>query len=261
MTILDEILEHKRVEVEEARRCVPARRMRELARQLGDVRRGFRDALAKGPAPRVVAEIKFRSPSAGEIRGDLDPAACARIYREAGAAALSVLTDERFFGGRVEYVRTARDAAPLPVLRKDFVIDPYQIDEAAAAGADAVLLIAAALSERDLADLRRYATDLALDVLVEVHDEPELEMALGAGADLIGINNRDLRSFEVDLAVTERLLPRIPAGAVVVAESGIRSRADVERLAAAGVKAFLVGESLMRRPDVGAALRELRGAT
>jgi indole-3-glycerol phosphate synthase len=172
-----------------------------------------------------------------------------------------VLTDERFFGGSLAVLEAVRRATELPLLRKDFVIDAYQLDEARAAGADAVLLIAAALPQGALAALRARALGLGLDALVEVHDEAELDAALAAGADLLGINNRDLRTFETDLAVTERLAPRIPPGAVVVAESGILGPEDVARLRRAGAHAFLVGESLMRERDVGRALRELRGTT
>jgi len=206
----------------------------------------------------VIAEIKRRSPSRGEIRSDFDPVACALAYADAGAAAISVLTDERYFGGRLEYLEAVRRVVPLPLLRKDFIIDPYQLDEARAGGADAVLLIAAALTSAELCALRERAAGLGLDALVEVHDSGQLQAALAAGADLIGINNRDLRTFEVDLGVTERLAAAIPEGVVAVAESGIFSAGDVERLEAAGARAFLVGEALMREEDIGIALRRLR---
>jgi indole-3-glycerol phosphate synthase len=259
MTILDEILEHKRSEVSEAKRRFSATHMAERARGCGEALRGFRSALAEGSSPRVIAEIKRRSPSKGEIRADFDAVGCARSYAEAGAAAISVLTDERYFGGRLEFLEAVRSVAELPLLRKDFVIDPYQIDEARVSGADAVLLIVAALSREELGRLRQHAVSLGLDVLVEVHDEEELESALAAGADLVGINNRDLRSFETDLAVTERLAPLVPGKALIVAESGIFSHEEIRRLEGAGVHAFLVGESLMREADVGLALRRLRG--
>jgi indole-3-glycerol phosphate synthase len=209
----------------------------------------------------VIAEIKRRSPSKGEIRPDFDAVACARAYAAAGAAAISVLTDARYFGGSLELLAQVRSAVSLPLLRKDFVVDAYQLDEARVAGADAVLLIAAALDPRSLRELREHAEGLALDALVEVHDEQELEAALAAGADLIGINNRDLRSFEVDLGVSERLAGKVPKGCVVVSESGIFRPEDWERLEAAGAHAFLVGEALMRESDVGAALRRLRRET
>jgi indole-3-glycerol phosphate synthase len=254
VTILDRILDHKRRELDRARRAAaPPAPPRPL-----EAARGFRDALRSGPRPRIVAELKRRSPSRGEIRPDFDPIACARAYAGAGAAALSVLTDERFFGGSLEHLERVRAAVGLPLLRKDFLIEACQVDEARAHGADAVLLIAAALDRDALPDLLDRARELGLDALVEVHDEEELERAVAAGADLVGINNRDLRSFEVDLGVSERLAPRLPEGVVAVAESGIFTAEDVERLEAAGVDACLVGESLMRERDVGAALRRLR---
>jgi indole-3-glycerol phosphate synthase len=258
VTILAEILAHKRVELEQARRRVPPA---ELARRAAaqPPPRGFRRALLAGRGPRVIAEIKRRSPSKGEIRRDFDPVAIAKAYQAGGAAALSVLTDERFFGGSLAVLEAVSKATELPLLRKDFVIDAYQIDEARAAGADAVLLIVAALAPAELERLRAHAVGLGLDVLVEVHDEAELDAAKGVGADLIGINNRDLRSFVTDLGVTERLARRVPQGALVVAESGIFGPEDVARLQRAGASAFLVGESLMREPDPGLALRRLLG--
>jgi indole-3-glycerol phosphate synthase len=261
VTLLDEILAHKRLELEHAKRALPPAELGALAREVAEPTRGFRAALARAPRPRVIAEIKGRSPSRGEIRPDLDPARCARAYGEAGAAALSVLTDERYFGGRLEHLEEARRAVPLPLLRKDVLLDAYQIDEARLRGADAVLLIAAALGSarrERLEELGAHARGLGLDVMVEVHDEAELDDAAAAGADLIGINNRDLRSFATDLAVTERLAPKVPAGALVVSESGISLPADLARLEACGADAFLVGESLMREPDIGQALRRLR---
>jgi indole-3-glycerol phosphate synthase len=256
VTILDEILAVKRSEVAEAQG-----RARELARAAAaaPAPRGFRRALLTGSGPRVIAELKRRSPSKGEIRADFDPVAIARAYEAGGAAALSVLTDERFFGGSLAVLEAVRQATALPLLRKDFVIDPLQLDEARAAGADAVLLIAAALARPELERLHAHAVGLGLDVLVEVHDEAELDAAKGVGADLIGINNRDLRTFVTDLAVTERLAKRVPHGALVVAESGIFGPEDVARLQRAGAAAFLVGESLMREADPGRALRRLLG--
>jgi len=259
MTILAEILAHKRSELEEARRRVPDRELAARAERAGPPR-GFRRALELAAPPAVIAELKRRSPSRGEIRPDFDPVRCAREYAEAGAAALSVLTDERYFGGRLEYLTRVREAVGLPLLRKDFVIDAYQVDEARAAGADAVLLIVAALDPALLRDLRDHARGRGLDVLVEVHDEAELDLALAVGTDLLGVNNRDLRRFVTDLTVTERLAPRVPAGVLLVAESGIAGPADIARLARAGARAFLVGESLMREPEPGRALRRLRGA-
>lgn len=261
VSILDEILAHKRDELRGAKQRVPAREMAGRADAVREPARGLRRALLAAPAPAVIAEIKRRSPSRGEIRADFDPLAIAKAYAEAGAAALSVLTDERFFGGSLATLELAGRATGLPVLRKDFLLDTYQVDEARVHGADAVLLIAAALGPGRLRELREAAAARGLDALVEVHDEAELEAALAAGADLVGVNHRDLRSFEVDLSLTERLAPRVPAGVLLVAESGIVSAEDVSRLARAGARAFLVGESLMREPDPGLALRRLRGST
>jgi indole-3-glycerol phosphate synthase len=259
VTILDEILDHKREEVAAARlRVSPA--ALEQAATIAPATRGFRQALARAEPPAVIAEIKRRSPSKGLIRPDFDAVAIARAYAEGGAVALSVLTDERYFGGHLDFLRAVREAVALPLLRKDFVIDAYQIDEARAAGADAVLLIVAALVPEDLAALHSRAGARTLDALVEVHDEAELELALDVGARLIGVNNRDLRSFEVDLGVTERVARRLAGrdDVLLVAESGIFGPEDVARLARAGARAYLVGESLMRQPDVAKALGELR---
>lgn len=260
MTILDEILDTKRREVESRVACVSEAEMARRAQSMTDAPRGFRNALQSGDAPVVIAEIKRRSPSKGEIRADFEPLSCARAYLEGGAAALSVLTDEHYFGGHLDYLSRIREVVSIPLLRKDFVVDAYQVDEARAAGADAILLIVAALSPDALLSLRKRALELDLDVLVEVHDESQLECALAAGVDLIGINNRDLRTFEVDLATTERLARRLPATSdvLLVAESGIHRSEDVARLTRAGAKAFLVGESLMRQPDMAAALQLLR---
>ena len=216
----------------------------------------------RGPNLAVIAEMKQRTPSMGVLSEDYRPADIAHAYADGGAAAISVLTHMAGFGGRIEHLRAVRAATDLPMLRKDFVTDPYEVAEARACGADAVLLIAAAFApERrvaELAGLRARAGALGLDALVEVHDEVELEAALAAGADLVGVNNRDLRSFEVDLATTERIAALVPEGVVLVAESGIHTPGDVARLEAAGADAFLVGEALMREADLGAALRKLR---
>ena len=262
MTILDEILTHKREEVARAQRALPAEDLAALAREAGEPTRGFRAALLRAPRPRIVAEIKRRSPSRGEIRADFDPVACAKAYADSGAAALSVLTDERYFGGHLDFLGLVRRSVSLPILRKDFVVDAYQIDEARLRGADAVLLIVAAFAAEgrveELARLRARASALGLDALVEVHDSAELADALASGADLLGVNNRDLRSFSVDLATTERLARGLPEDVVLVAESGIHTPDDIARLEAAGADAFLVGEALMREADLGAALRQLR---
>ncbi|MFI5318407.1 MAG: indole-3-glycerol phosphate synthase TrpC [Myxococcota bacterium] len=259
MTILARILATKRDEVAAAKRRESAEAIAARARTCARVPVSLRAALAGGEGARVIAEIKRRSPSRGEIRGDFDPVAIARAYTAAGAAALSVLTDESYFGGSLAVLEAVRAATPLPLLRKDFVVDVYQIDEARLAGADAILLIVAALSPGEIAAFAAHAASLGLEVLVEVHDAAELEVALACGAPLIGINNRDLRSFHTDLAVTERLAPKAAGRAVVVAESGIFAPEDIARLARAGARGYLVGESLMRETDVGLALRKLRG--
>ncbi len=260
-SILEEIVATKREELERAKEQVASAEMAARAKAVASPCRGFRRALETHVAPSVIAEIKRRSPSKGEIRADFDPVACAQAYLAGGAACLSVLTDERYFGGRLAYLSAVRDAVPLPLLRKDFTVDPYQIDEARCAGADAILLIVSCLTAREVRDFAAHARDLGLDVLVEVHDDDELETALAAEADLVGVNNRNLATFEVDLGTTERLAARIPAGqdVLLVAESGIGTHADIERLSQAGARAFLVGESLMRKPDVTRALVELRG--
>ncbi len=259
MTRLDEILEHKRAELAAARAQVSAAEMAARAAARTDAPRGFRAALQKGPAPRVIAELKPRSPSRGALRPDFDPVALARQLDAAGATALSVLTDKHFFGASLEMLQQVRRATRLPLLRKDFIVDRYQIDEARAAGADAVLLIVAALDAEALEALLAHARGRGLDALVEVHDEAELARAAAARADLIGVNNRDLKNFSTDLGVSERLAPKRPAGALLVSESGILENADLKRLTAVGADAFLVGEALMRAPDVGRALERLRG--
>ena len=262
--VLAEILAHKREEVESCKRAQAPAAMRAAAeaRHRTDPTRAFRRALRDGPAPRVVAELKRRSPSKGVIRAEFDAVGHAKAYAEAGAAAISVLTDRDYFGGDLALLEAVRAAVPVPLLRKDFLLDPYQVDEARAHGADAVLLIVRALAPEALRALRERAIGLGLDVLVEVHDEAEVQVALDAGADLIGVNNRDLATFRTDLAVTERLAPRLAAaGVVVVGESGIFTPADVRRLEAAGAHAVLVGEALMRESDVGRALQRLRGNT
>jgi len=254
--ILDDILAHKRDEVAHRRQTVPASALRDQP-LYQEARRGFRAALDRAQAPAVIAELKRASPSRGIIRADYEPVAHARSYAAAGATCCSVLTDERFFQGSLDHLRAARAAVALPCLRKDFLVDPYQVDEARAAGADAVLVIAAAGMRPLGEELLAAAETAGLDVLVEVHDERELEWANAVGARLIGINNRDLTTFVTSLATTERLAPLAHAGALVVAESGIRTPADVARMRAAGARALLVGEALMDRPDPGAALEEL----
>ena len=221
--------------------------------------RPFRKAL-ESRSPAVIAEIKKASPSAGVIRPDFDPSGIARDYSEAGAAALSVITEVRHFQGALEILSGLRRESPLPLLRKDFIIDRRQVLEARHAGADAVLLIAALLDLQSLEGLRSEAERLGMEALVEVHNSQELDKAVAAGATLIGVNSRDLRTFEVSLDVALELAPEIPAGAFAVAESGIRTPDDIQRLSAAGYSGFLVGEHLMRAPSPGAALAALLGA-
>ncbi len=219
--------------------------------------RGFRAALTATDRVALIGEIKRASPSAGLIRRDFGAADIARQYEEGGARCLSVLTDEEFFRGSVEHLSEAREAVPLPVLRKDFILDEIQVLEARAWGADCVLLIVAALRRAKLADLLGEVRELGMDALVEVHDAEELETALSLGAETIGINNRNLHTFEVSLGVARTLAPVVPEGVAVVAESGIKGRADVEKLKSAGVDAVLVGEALMRSADLVVAAREL----
>ena len=260
--ILDKITEHKHREVARAKERRSLDSLQRGIAELEDQPRGFLRALraaADSGWTAMIAEIKKGSPSKGVIREDFDPLAIAEIYQDNGATCLSVLTDEHFFMGHLQYLGNIREVVSLPLLRKDFICDPYQIYEARVAGADAILLIAAMLDGRQLAEYNNLARELRLDVLMEVHNEAELQMALDTGCELIGINNRNLQSFETDLTTTERLLPLIPAGHFVVAESGLACRADIERLQRAGARGFLVGESLMREPDIGAKLRELQG--
>ncbi|MBI3157915.1 MAG: indole-3-glycerol phosphate synthase TrpC [Burkholderiales bacterium] len=253
-------VKHEEVAAAQAACPLPALRAQALARRgdLRDFTRALRQRVAAGGAA-VIAEVKKASPSKGVIRADFDPAAIGASYARHGAACLSVLTDERFFQGCAAYLDQARQASGLPVLRKDFIVDPYQVVQARAMGADAILLIAACLDDARMAELEAQAADWGMAVLVEVHDAAELERALRLATPLVGINNRDLRSFEVSLGTTLDLLPRVPAGRLLVTESGIQTRADVRRLRDAGVHAFLVGEAFMRADDPGAALAALFG--
>lgn len=258
--ILQQIHQHKLQEVAAAKLAIPPAELTARLSELEDQPRGFARALrsaADSGWTAVIAEVKKGSPSRGIIRDDFDPSAIAECYQQHGAVCLSVLTDEAFFYGHLRYLGLIREQVSLPLLRKDFICDPYQITEARLAGADAILLIAAMLEPDQLVDLSAMASDLGLDVLLEVHDESELEAALRTDCELIGINNRDLNTFATDLAVTERLAPLVPPSRLVVAESGIHRREDIRRLKAAGAGAFLIGESLMREADIGAKLRSL----
>jgi len=257
--VLQTILARKAVEIAERSAQRPLEAVREAALAQPEAR-GFAQALRAKRAldlPAVIAEVKKASPSKGLIRPDFDRAAIARSYEAGGAACLSVLTDIDYFQGSDAYLQQARAACALPVLRKDFTIDEYQVYEARALGADCILLIVAALDDRRMAELTVLALDLGMDVLVEVHDLDELERALQVPAPLLGINNRNLRTFDVSLDTTLALRDAVPGDRILVTESGISTRADVAKMREAGVHAFLVGEALMRQRDPGAALREL----
>lgn len=254
-SVLEDIVALRRERLAEARERVPLGRLRPAAEARSDWR-DFAAALS-GKTLRVIAELKQASPSRGALRSDYRPAEIARGYEAAKAAALSVLTEEDFFLGSLDHLRAARAATALPVLRKDFILDEYQVYESAAAGADAVLLIVAALSDGDLRSLLGLTERLRLAALVEVHNEGELDRALAAGAHIIGINNRNLKSLEVNLETSIRLRPRIPFGCLSVSESGIKSAADLRRLAEAGFNAVLIGERLMTMPDPGGELAAL----
>jgi len=267
--ILDRILADKRIEVAERKARVSLSEVVQAARDAPSPR-DFASALTSRPLVagkseirnskfeiRLVAEIKKASPSKGLIRADFDPVEIGQTYEAAGASAISVLTDEKYFQGRLEYLKAVHDAVSLPLLRKDFIVDEYQVHEARAACADAILLIIAALDNQRLSELMSLAADLGMASLVEVHTADELKTAMDVGAEIIGINNRDLRTFEVKLETTLSLARDVPGDRILVSESGINSRADVEKLMSAGVDAILVGEALMREPDPAIKVREL----
>jgi len=268
MNILDEIVAHKKTELARLPAGqITGAHLRQAMDRRGD-RRDFTAALSRPPTGSValIAEVKKASPSAGLICADFDPVRIARQYESAGASCLSVLTDEKFFQGSLAYLKHIREAVKLPLLRKDFIIDERQLLEAIEWGADAILLIVSILDDARLKSFQAFAREAGLAALVEVHDEAELDRALAAGADLIGVNNRDLKTFKVDLATTEKLAARLRSSAspgsgrpLLVAESGIHARADVERLARAGAGAILVGESLMRSCDIGRSIHTLLG--
>jgi indole-3-glycerol phosphate synthase len=249
--ILQKILEHKVEEVKAAKLRRPLEELQAIIADRPPTRgfiRALRDKAATGTA--IIAEVKKGSPSKGIICEDFNPVDIARTYEAGGAACLSILTDEKFFFGHLDFLTQVAEAVPLPLLRKDFLIDSFQLYEARACGADAILLIVAALSKEALKDLALEADELGLDVLMEVHDEAELCTALDVGVELIGVNNRNLNTFHTDIGVTERLLPLIPNDRFVVSESGIKSREDIERLLKAGARGFLIGESLMCEKDI-----------
>jgi indole-3-glycerol phosphate synthase len=261
--VLQRICADKRREIALAREKIPIGRITAAANRRPPAR-GFRAALAAAVAAGgvgLIAEIKKASPSKGLIRGDFDPGQLAAAYQAGGAACLSVLTDGPYFQGAAEHLTAARNAASLPVLRKDFMLEPYQVAEARAMGADCILLIMAALEDGQASELAAAAAEFAMDILIEVHDRKQLERAIRSdlGKGMIGINNRNLKTMEIDLAVTEELAPLVPQGLLVVSESGIGRPRDLKRLAAAGVNCFLVGGSLMQQNDVEAATRALLG--
>jgi indole-3-glycerol phosphate synthase len=256
--VLAEIVTRTRLKVAERQMRVPLEQLTGRA-QTRAPRRSFREALTREGGPNVIAEYKRRSPSRGIIREDLEVVHVAHSYQQGGAAALSILTEPEWFGGSLEDLRQARQATRLPVLRKDFIVDVYQVWETWYAEADALLLIVAALSDRQLETLLAEARDARLDALVEVHSEEELARALGAGATIVGVNNRNLKTLEVSLETALGLAPRVPRDVVAVAESGLRTRDDLRRLREAGFAAFLIGEHLMSAPEPGDALRAMLG--
>lgn len=258
--ILKKIVAHKLDEVATAKRIASISEMKARIGDLEELPRGFerhlREAVASGWTA-IIAEVKKGSPSKGVIREDFDPLDIAKTYQDNGATCLSVLTDEKFFMGHLRYLALIRETVSLPLLRKDFICDPYQIFEARAAGADAILLIAAMLDLEQLREFHTLAKSIQLDVLLEVHDEAEMDKALDTECTLIGVNNRNLRTFATDLGTTGRLARMLPENRLLVTESGINNRADIVRLQAEGAKAFLIGESMMREKDIGAKLQEL----
>ena len=259
-TILDEITDNKRIEVAAARNKFP---LRDLKRKLGGcppVRDFYRTLKPEGNL-RIIAEIKRASPSKGVFREDFDPVSIARSYRDGGASALSVLTDEKYFKGSLDYLGNIRSEVDIPLLRKDFIVDEYQVYESRLYGADALLLIVSSLEKRLLGDLLDLTHSLGMNAIVEVHDEDELSAALDAGCRIVGINNRDLKTFEVDLSVSRELAKMVPSEIVVVAESGIRDSRDIKRLRESGVHAFLIGETFMKAPSPGLMLNELIAAS
>lgn len=257
-TILDKIIAKKREEVASAKRQLPLAELESLVTRAAPSR-DFIEALNRPGEVRLIAEVKKASPSAGVIREDFHPVEIAETYAAAGAACISILTDESFFQGSLDYLRAIRAAVDLPLLRKDFIIDRYQLVEARAAGADCVLLIAECLSAEELMTLHNEARELGLQTLIELYDDENLPAVLATQCRLVGVNNRDLRTFETDLQHTVRMRSQIPNDRLVVGESGIRTHADVRMLGESGVSAILVGESLMRQPDIDLAVRRLLG--
>lgn len=254
--ILSRIIENKRRVIEEAKRLKSREALQKEAKNIC-VKSAFRKNVSRPHHINLIAEIKKASPSKGILRGDFNPAKIAVTYQANGASAISVLTDERFFEGKLEYIKKIKENVSLPILRKDFFIDEYQIYESAVAGADAILLISELLSAEEMTGFSGLAAALGLDVLTEVHNEEDLDKALAAGASIIGINNRDLHSFSVDFSATQKLIRLVPKDKVVVAESGIKTNEDIMFLKSLGVNAVLIGEAFMEASDIGAKMREL----
>lgn len=254
--MISRIIEEKKRVIEESKRKKPKD---ELLKEITNisVNSTFKKYVSRPHHINLIAEIKKASPSKGIIRGDFNPVKIAATYQAHGAAAISVLTDERFFEGKLEYIRMVKEVVSLPVLRKDFIIDEYQVYESVSCGADAILLIADLLSDGEMTDLYQLATSLGLDVLLEVHNEEDMDKAIATGGDIIGINNRDLHNFKVDLAMTQKLIRLIPAHKIKVSESGIKSYEDVMFLKSLGVNAVLIGEAFMEASDIAAKMREI----
>ena len=257
-TILDKIVARKAERLSAARELMPLERVMEAAKD-SPAPRDFRSAVQRTENIRLIAEIKKASPSKGVLREQLNPAALARSYESAGASAISVITEEDFFLGSPEYIREVRESVTLPVLRKDFIFDPYQVYESRVLRADAVLIIAAVLEKDAISELISLTGQLGMTALVEVHDERELKLALDCGTDVIGINNRNLKTMEVDVTTAAQLAPLVPDGILTVAESGIRSREDVEMFERLGVDALLVGEAIVTQEDVETKIKQLLG--
>ena len=254
--MISRIIEEKGRVVEEAKRL---KTKEDLIREISyiSVNSSFKKNISRPHHINLIAEIKKASPSKGIIRGDFNPPKIAMTYQANGASAISVLTDERFFEGKLEHIKMVKESVSLPILRKDFIIDEYQIYESVAAGADAILLIADLLTAGEMTDVYQLATSLGLDVLLEVHDEEDMETAIAAGGDIIGINNRDLHTFKVDLTMTQKLMRLIPAHKITVSESGIKSYEDVMFLKSLGINAVLIGEAFMEAADIAAKMREI----
>ncbi|MFH1369634.1 MAG: indole-3-glycerol phosphate synthase TrpC [Elusimicrobiota bacterium] len=255
-SILNEIIAEKKKTVETSKAELPLEEIRKI---LGTSYkpRDFRKAVGGAGKIKIIAEIKKASPSAGVILADFDPAVIAREYEKGGASAISVLTEEKYFQGKPSYIAVVRKNCGLPVLRKDFIVDRYQVAESAYLGADALLLIAAALEKQELKNMVSEARSIGIECLVEIHDENDLEKAVDADAGIIGINNRNLDDFSVDLKTSERIIPKIPAGKLIIIESGIKTKDDIKRYSLSGVRAFLIGESVMRSGDRASAVKEL----